>query len=374
MFQKNIVPHAERVSWLRLYRSQNVGAKTFINLINIYGTATNALEKINELAIRGGAVREIIVPQLGEIEAEFEKVDKINAKIVLSCDSEYSKSLSETEDYPAAITVKGNINLLNAKSIAIVGARNASINGCNFAKKIAGELSEKEIVVVSGLAKGIDTAAHKGAKTEQTIAVIAGGIDHIYPKENHKLYDEISEKGLMIAELPIGMAPLAKHFPQRNRIISGLSQVVLVVEAAENSGSLITANYAKLQNRKIFAVPGSPLDERSAGTNGLIRRGAALFQSSKDILDYLENPPKSVSLLSDVASNFNSPTFKMPKDEELKEYRRDLVEALNYTPTSVDEIIATLGIPMPILNLLIIELELAGKVERLFGNKLVRIG
>lgn len=374
MFQKNVVPHAERVNWLRLYRSQNVGAKTFISLINIYGTATNALEQVNELAIRGGATREIIVPQAAEIEAELEKVDKYNARIVLSCDSEYSRLLSEIEDCPAAITIKGNPSLLNAKSVAIVGARNASINGCNFAKRVAGELTDKELVVVSGLAKGIDTAAHKGAKTEQTIAVIAGGIDHIYPKENQRLYEEIAEKGLIIAELPIGMAPLAKHFPQRNRIISGLSQAVLVVEAAENSGSLITANYAKLQSRKIFAVPGSPLDERSAGTNGLIRRGAILFQSSKDIIDYLENPPKKVSLLSDVASNFNSPAFKIPKDEDMKEYRRDLIEALSYTPTSIDEIVATLGIPVPILNLLLIELELAGKVERLFGNKLVRIG
>ncbi len=373
MFQKNIVPHQERLNWLRLCRSQNVGAKTFINLIKIYNTATYALENIGELAARGGLGKEILVPTKEDIEAEFEKVEKYGAELIMSCDLAYSKLLLGTEDYPAVITVKGNKELLNSKAVGIVGARNASINGCNFAKKMASEFSAKEITVVSGLAKGIDTFAHRGSDPKLTVAVIAGGIDHIYPKENQRLYDTIASEGLIVAELPIGSAPLAKHFPQRNRIISGLSQVVVVVEAAENSGSLITASYAKLQGRKVFAVPGSPLDERCIGTNNLIKKGAVLFQSSGDVIEYLDSMPKNLSLFSDVSSNYNSPSSKIPDVDDLKEYRDNLIEALGFSPTSIDEIVSILGIPMPILTLLIIELELAGKIERLFGNKLVRI-
>ncbi len=373
MFQKNVVPHQERLNWLRLCRSQNVGSKTFISLIKIYGTATDALGHIQELAIRGGSVKEFIVPTEDTASAEFEKVEKYGAELVMACDPEYPQLLCEIEDYPAVITVKGNKELLNSKAVGIVGARNASINGCNFAKKMASEFSANEITVVSGLAKGIDTFAHQGSDPKRTIAVIAGGVDHVYPKENQKLYDSIARDGLVVAELPIGTAPVAKHFPQRNRIISGLSRVIVVVEAAENSGSLITASYAKLQGRKVFAVPGSPLDERCIGTNNLIKKGAVLFQSSSDVIEYLDSMPKNLSLFSDVSSNYNSPLPKVPDADDLKEYRDDLIEALGFSPTSIDEIVSTLGIPMPILTLLIVELELAGRVDRLFGNKLVRI-
>ncbi len=373
MFQKKLVTQQERISWLRLCRSQNVGAKTFISLVNIYGSATEALEHIRVLASKGGAQREIVVPSTSEVEAEFEKVEKYGASIVMSCDAGYSKMLLATADCPAVITVKGNKDLLNTNAVGIVGARNASINGCNFAKRIAIEFCERNLCIVSGLAKGIDTAAHKGAKSKQNIAVIAGGIDHIYPKENQKLYEAIAEEGLIIAELPIGSAPVAKHFPQRNRIISGLSQAIVVVEAAENSGSLITAKYAQLQGRKVFAVPGSPLDERCAGTNGLIKKGSVLMQSARDVLEYLENMPKNLTLFSDVANDFGHPSIKIPDEVLLDEFRKNVVESLSYSPTSLDDIISTLGIPMPILNLLIVELELAGKVERLFGNKIVRI-
>lgn len=373
MYQKSAYSQQEQVNWLRLSRSQNVGAKTFISIIKIYGTATNALEMIAELAIRGGAKKEIMVPSLTDIELEFEKVANYGASLILACDPDFPKLLLKTDDYPAAITVKGNPKLLNSESIGIVGARNASTNGCSFAKKIAADFSAKGITVVSGLARGIDTYAHKGSDVDKTVAVIAGGIDHIYPKENQALYEEISAGGLVVAELPIGSAPIAKHFPQRNRIISGLSKAVVVVEAAESSGSLITANYAKLQNRKVFAVPGSPFDERCKGTNNLIKNGAGLLQSAQDVIDYLNGIPKEQSLF-DVASNYNSPLSQIPDEDDLKEYRKDLLETLGFSPTSIDEIFSTLGIPIPILTLLIVELELAGKVERLYGNKLVRVG
>jgi DNA processing protein len=373
MYQKSAQPQQERLNWLRLSRSQNVGSKTFINLIKIYGTATNALEMIKELAIRGGAKKEIIVPSLADIELEFERVTNYGASLILACDPEFPQLMLKIDDYPAAITVKGNQKLLNSESIGIVGARNASTNGCSFAKKISSEFSSRGITVVSGLARGIDTYAHKGSDADKTIAVIAGGIDHIYPKENQALYEAISANGLVVAELPIGSAPIAKHFPQRNRIISGLSKAVVVVEAAENSGSLITANYAKLQNKKVFAVPGSPFDERCKGTNNLIKNGAGLLQSAQDVIDYLNRMPKEQSLF-DIASNYNSPLSQIPTEDDLTEHRKDLLETLGFSPTSIDEIVATLGIPIPILTLLIIELELAGKVERLYGNKLVRIG
>jgi DNA processing protein len=372
MLAKSLVLDKERVDWIRLCRSQNVGAKTFSLLIKMYGSATEALNNIPRLAAKGGMHRAIKVPSVAEIEDEIAKVDGYGAQLLLSGDANFPSLLKTISDCPAVITVKGKIELFKKKCIGIVGARNASLNGCNFAKNLAKDLAKNEIVTVSGLARGIDTYSHIGAGANSTIAVIAGGIDHIYPKENTSLYEKIANEGLIAAELPIGTAPIAAHFPQRNRIISGISLATVVVEASEKSGSLLTAQFAKRQGRSLLAVPGSPLDPRSKGTNKLIKEGAILLNGVDDVLEIL-NVNNANSLFSDNIADFEEPLTRMPDEKELNTYRQKFFQMLSHSPTSLEDIADNLELPLHILNVLVLELELAGKVERLYGNKIVKI-
>ncbi|MFI4983726.1 MAG: DNA-processing protein DprA [Rickettsiales bacterium] len=360
----------EQINHLRLARSENVGNKTFKNLLSIYKTASIAIENLADLAAAGGLKRKIVIASEQSVLDEVEKVARYGAQLIVASDPDFPPSLKRLDDAPQVITVKGNLELLHHDSIiCIVGARNASTNGCAFTKKLAHELGSSQIIIASGLARGIDTYAHHGSLDTGTIAVIAGGIDHIYPKENTSLYHAIAEEGIIVAELPIGTAPHAKHFPQRNRIISGLSSAVVVVEAAENSGSLITARFAKFQDKKIFAVPGSPLDGRCLGTNDLIRKGAEICTSSDDILRFLHN--RQSSNLAENDNYFDAP-FKI-SSQELSKYRKILHINLSFSKVALEDLAAHTGIPLPILNLLIVELELAGKVERTFGNNVCRI-
>jgi DNA processing protein len=273
----------ETVDILRLIRSQNVGPKTFANLVKLFGSAGAALDNIAEFSVKGGKSRPIKPYSVNDAESELEKLAKDKSFLLTYKDIKYSDLLMQIHDFPPIISYKGNIDLLNAENvIAMVGARNSSINSRSFAKKIAKELVSEGFVTVSGLARGIDTAVHE-ASGSQTIAVVAGGIDYIYPPENKKLYEKIGFEGLIVAELPIGSRPLSQHFPQRNRIISGLALATIVIEAGIKSGSLITANYALEQNRDVFAAPGFPMDPRCMGSNKLIKDGAYLLESSKDI-------------------------------------------------------------------------------------------
>jgi DNA processing protein len=363
-----------RVAWLRLARTKNVGAKTFVELMKIYGDPQRAIDNIDMLAERGGARGKKLVPSIASIEKEIADTKKYGAEIILACDEAYPKILTHIPDYPPVLIAKGDINLLNKHKFAVIGARNSTINGNKLSHNFAKEIAYGGYVIVSGLAKGIDSYAHKGSIDHGTIAVIAGGINHIYPKENIKLYEEIYEKGVVITEQPINLSVLAQHFPQRNRIIAGLSLGVLVIEASQKSGTLITSKFALDYNREVYAVPGSPLDSKSQGTNELLKQGANIALSSHDILQDLNQIVQEKTFFaSDKLMTFtNGPLQSMASDAELELHRSKLTQSLSHSPVLIEDIIEQLGIPMNILNYLLIELELAGKIYRMSGNKVCR--
>ncbi len=289
---------AERIAWLRLSRTDQVGPVTFHDLVSRYGSASAALEALPELARRGGRNRPLSIYPLARAEAEFAQAERLKARFVVPGERGYPPFLRHVHGAPPILCVAGILDLADGDSVGIVGARNASALGLKFTRMIAATLAAHHIVVVSGLARGIDTAAHDAALEYGTIAVLAGGIDHIYPPENAKLHAAIAERGLLVTEMPPGTIPKAEHFPRRNRIISGLSRAVIVVEAALRSGSLITARFAAEQGRDVFAVPGSPLDPRAEGCNRLIRDGAQILTSIDDVMDALNTvaPPRNENL------------------------------------------------------------------------------
>ena len=254
----------ERRAWLRLARTENVGPTTFAALIRRFPDVREALDAAPRLARRGGADT-LRSPSEAEATAEIEKLARIGGRIIASLEPDFPPGLAALDPPPPLIAAIGHIPLFRRETIAIVGARNASALGIKLATRLAVDFGAAGLVVASGLARGIDYAAHKGALDTGTVAVIAGGIDIVYPPENKTLYEEIASRGILVSEMPLGMAPLPRHFPRRNRLISGLARGVVVVEAAERSGSLITANYALEQGREVFAVPGSPLDPRAKG-------------------------------------------------------------------------------------------------------------
>jgi DNA processing protein len=357
------------VNALRLIRSENVGIKTFTTLVSLYGSPEEALTAAPELSLRGGRGKPIKICTLQEADREIDNCTKIGAEILSYEDKDYPRLLLQIEDYPPVITILGNKKLLNQPKIAVVGSRNASTNACNFAYKIANDLGEEKIIVSSGLARGIDTYAHKGSLNSGTIAVLAGGIDNIYPPENKDLYKNIAEKGVIIAELPFGSIPRGQNFPQRNRIISGVAFGVVVVEASFGSGSLITARMALEQNREVFAVPGFPLDPRCQGTNHLLKQGAVVTESAKDVLDVIKNFPKNLEFNFEEKKPTNFATSNSFNKQELDEARKVIIKQLSPSPTAIDEIIKVNGLPVPIVLTVILELELAGKLERHNGNR-----
>ena len=273
---------SERRDWIRLIRTQTIGPVAFRDLIVRYGNAAAALDALPSLIRK----KSVSIPTLDQVEREMEYAEQMGVRLICAVEPNYPKYLKALDPPPPIISVLGDISQLHRPCIAIVGSRNASAIGQKFAGQIAGELSEAGHVIVSGLARGIDRAAHYGALERGTAAVLGGGIDHIYPRENTELYEEIRAKGVIVSESPLGYRASAKDFPRRNRIISGLSRAVVVIEAAERSGTLITARYALEQNREVMAAPGSPLDPRTKGCNRLIRQGLSLIHISEPTRPY----------------------------------------------------------------------------------------
>ncbi|MGH1456668.1 MAG: DNA-processing protein DprA [Alphaproteobacteria bacterium] len=376
LFQTNKKPkdldEQERLNWLRLIRTDNIGPITFYQLIENFGSASEALKALPELAKRGGRKKPLNAPSEKSIEQEYKALQKIGGQIITAMDESYPLALTATDDAPPVLSARGDATLLNKSCVGIVGARNASINGKKFAYKIAGELGARNQIVVSGLARGIDTSAHEGALQTGTIAVVAGGINVVYPEENQKLYDEICEKGLIVAESAFGAKPFAAAFPRRNRIVSGISKGIIVVEATQRSGSLITARLAGEQGRDVFAVPGSPLDPRASGPNYLIREGATLIRNADDVMEILTN--FSGNVMREplyTQSNFSVPiTIPANTDEPPEDMQEKVLSHLSFSSISVDELIRACHVTISALQTTLLELELAGRIKRLPGNRI----
>jgi DNA processing protein len=364
---RRVLNDAERNDWLRLSRTPRIGPITFYSLLSRFGSAAEALDCLPRLASRAGGDA-LSVPGLAEIEAEIAQVRRQDLRLVAACEPDYPAALAAIEDAPPVIVAGRDLSLLHRPSIAIVGARNASLNGRRIAEKLARDLSEAGLIVVSGLARGIDTAAHKAALERGTVAVLAGGADIAYPPENRDLQTAILEQGCLVTEAPLGTEPMARHFPRRNRIISGLVPGVIVIEAARHSGSLITARMALEQGREVFAVPGSPLDPRAQGTNNLIREGAILTETADDVLRGLPSI-RSERMAETEEPSWPRPALPEPGDSELAEVRRMVVEALGPTPVAVDELVRDCQVSLPIMLTILLELELAGRLERQPGQR-----
>jgi DNA processing protein len=368
----NPLSEKEKIAWLRLIRTENVGPITFYSLLENFGTAQKALEALPTLSRKGGRLKDIsICPESAAME-EMERLGYIGGKMLFAAEEDYPLALAATEDAPPVVSILGNAKLLNLPSIGMVGARNASLNGCKYAERLARELGEGGQIVVSGLARGIDTAAHKGALETGTVAAVAGGVDVIYPPENTKLYESMKQEGCIVAESPLGMEPLARHFPKRNRIISGLSSGVVVIEATVKSGSLITARLAAEQGRDVYAVPGHPFDPRAEGPNKLIKDGATLVTSADDILhniaSFSATRPKGFSEPPNASWISEDAIETLPE-----EIAPIILQNISTTPLTVDELVRTCQVTMPDMQMALLELELAGRIQRLPGNRVVMI-
>lgn len=359
----------EKMSWLRLSRTENIGPVTFYRLIEAYGSASKAIDALPDLAKRGGRAKPLIAAPLTQVEREYQAIKKFGGDIICAAETDYPVSLAAIDDAPPVVTYTGNIALLKKSCVGIVGSRNASLNGRKFTEKLAHDLGTAGATVISGLARGIDTAAHAGSLDTGTVAVLGGGLDIIYPPENKDLYAQIRERGLIVAESPFGQQPFAQSFPRRNRIISGLSQGVVIVEATFKSGSLITARMAGEQGRDVFAVPGHPLDPRAEGPNALIRDGAVLIRNAGDVLESLSTFQSGS--LQDSASQKYEPLNIQPVDNQtLDRVRDEVMSCLSHTPVSVDEIIRSAALPAAAVQIVILEMELAGRVQRLPGHRI----
>ncbi len=377
---KNTLSEAERFDWLRLIRSENVGPRIFFQLMDHLGSAAAALDAAPELSRRGGRKRAIKIADPYRLAAEMEALDQAGARLIALCEPEYPDALAAIHDPPPLIVVRGDAALLGRRAVGMVGARNASAGGCLFAREIAAGLGAGGLVVVSGMARGIDTAAHEGALAAGTgtVAVLAGGVDVTYPPENADLHERIAAEGAVISEQPMGLQPTARHFPPRNRLISGLSLGVLVVEAAPRSGSLITARMALEQGREVFAVPGSPRDPRALGANKLIREGALLTETADDVIEALNSSMRGVFEAHARTSLGYSPPISAPispsdgpqSAPESDDARENIVEKLGSAPVTVDELVRECQLSARIVQGAILELELAGRIERHPGNRI----
>lgn len=366
-----VLSRQERVDWLRLSRTRNVGPATFADLLAQFGSAAAALAALPELARRGGRRGGFTITSRSEAENEIAAGERYGASYIAMCEPGYPAYLAAIEAPPPVICVKGALHLLRQQTVAIVGARNASAAGIRMARDIASELSSAGFVITSGLARGIDTAAHEGALVGGTCAVLAGGIDVIYPPQNQALHDRIGEAGVLLTEMPPGSQPQARHFPRRNRLISGMSLGVIVIEAAFQSGSLITARNAAEQGREVFAVPGSPLDPRSRGGNELIRQGATLVQNAAQVIEALA--PLLRSPLSE--PDRSAPKLAPPpvSDAAIDRARPDILEKLGPVPVEIDELVRQTGLPAATVAIVLLELSLAGRLERQPGQRVALI-
>lgn len=360
----------ERLDWLRLARTQSVGPVTFQQLLRRYGSAGKALAALPEIAGRVGRGRQIEIPDAASIVRELQAAARIGAQIVASCEPAYPALLRELDPPPPVLTLLGRAELAGPQSVAIVGARNASAAGRKIARDMAGALGHAGFVTVSGLALGIDGEAHAASLETGTVAVLGGGIDHIYPGQHQRLYEEIRERGLILSEMPFGHRARAQDFPRRNRIITGLARGTVVVEAAERSGSLISARMAGEQGREVMAVPGSPLDPRSAGTNNLIRQGVALVRDAGDVLEILASLPPLAA--EDGAGDLFMQRDGEPGDTGAGEAPQNglarLREALTVHAMPVDELARAAGLTPPQCRALLVELELGGEATTHAGG------
>jgi DNA processing protein len=346
-------------------------------MLRRFGSARAALEALPRLARRGERAGTVTATPRAAAEAEMTALNRIGGRLVCWGEPGYPSALAQIEDAPPLLSVLGEAELLDRPMVAVVGARNASANGRRLARELAAGLGEGGLVVVSGLARGIDAAAHLGALATGTVAIVAGGADIVYPEENRGLYDALRRHGAIVAEMPLGSEPQARHFPRRNRIISGMALGVLVVEAAARSGSLITARYALEQGREVFAVPGSPLDPRCRGANDLLRRGATLTETADDVLTQLgplvqtAAPPRQRTQpppLLDTAWPPPAPQGGVGEPAADLDAFDMILERLGPTPVAVDELVRQCQLTASVIATLLLELELAGRVERHPGN------
>lgn len=354
----------EMITWLRLSRSETVGPITFHRLSRKYKSVAAALEAVTHFS----KDKPLKIYTRAQAEDEIAAISKLGGRLIAACETDYPVSLAAIEDAPPVLTVLGNAALLKKEAIGIVGSRNCSLNGRRFAQKLALDIGAAGYVIASGFARGIDTAAHEGSLAQGTIAVVAGGADVVYPKENQKLYEQILAQGAVVSECAIGTQPIAQHFPKRNRIITGLSLGVVVIEANLKSGSLISARTAAEQGRDVFAVPGFPADPRSAGTNALIRDGATLCRGIDDVLSQINSftsnrfsaPPLPDGGLFEEAEPF------APDDENARSL---ILTQLSPSPVGVDEIVRACQLRSSVVQGTLLELEISGLVQRLPGNR-----
>ena len=348
------------IARIRLIRSPSIGPVTYRQLVARFGSPQAALDAIPDLARRGGGSPPRLC-SVDEAERERARVEKLGGRYLILGKGLYPSLLAELEDAPPLLIARGNVNLLDRPCVAIVGARNASAAACRFARGLAHDLGLEGLAVASGLARGIDSAAHDGALETGTVGVIAGGIDVFYPPENEGRQKALFERGLVLAEMPPGTEPRARHFPYRNRIIAGLSAGTIVVEAAPRSGSLITARLAAEAGREVMAIPGSPLDPRAQGCNQLIRDGATLVQKAADVIEAIQPMKARVAA---PAVDYEPPAERF--DGEAVE----AVEALlGPSPVPVDKIIRLSGAPSGAVQMALLELDLAGRLDRHAGGR-----
>jgi DNA processing protein len=354
------VSDGQRLDWLRLARAENVGPVTFDHLIGRFGDAAAALAALPDLARRGGRAG-VSIPPVAEIERELEAGASLGARLICSCERDFPQALAALDPPPPVIWTRGDAAILSRSAVAIVGARVASAAGQRFARGLAADLGRSGQLVVSGLARGIDAAAHEGSLPTGTVAVLGGGIDDVYPPEHRALYGRIVAEGCVVSESEPGRTAVARDFPRRNRIIAGLSRAVVVVEAEMRSGSLITARLANEQGREVLAVPGSPLDPRAKGTNDLIRQGAALCEGADDVLRALED---FRSFREPDRPRYEAGPTPDP-DEALREH---IAALLSPTPVSRDDLVRAAGAPAPLVLAALLELSLAGRAELMPGG------
>jgi len=373
MTQKTASPclQGEILADLRLIRSEGVGPATFTRLTERFGSSMAALNAMPHMK------KPLQPADLKSVEKEFHHLHKLGGHWLAKTDPAYPDLMQPLDDAPPVLACLGNLALLKQPMIGIVGARNASTNGRRLAQTIARELGQAGYGIVSGLARGIDTAAHEAALETGTVAVLANGVDVVYPPENKKLYDAIAARGLILSENPMGCEPTASLFPRRNRIISGLCQGIIVVEAAQKSGSLITVRFALDQGREVFAVPGSPLDPRASGPNHLIKTGQAqLVESARDVLEALNGLRRldgsaTMNFALDQVESYDETVDAASLTDD--QARHAIMTHLSPTPCAIDHLTAATQLPSAKVLAILLELELTGQVQRLAGNQVMKI-
>jgi DNA processing protein len=361
----------QRIDALRLIRSENVGPRTFAALVGHCGSARAALAALPALARRGGAAGAGRICSRAEAEREIEAAHRLGVRFIALGESDYPPRLQMIDDAPPLLAVRGNPAVLAKPMVAIVGARNASAAGLKLAERFGHDIGQAGFAIVSGLARGIDAAAHRASLSTGTVASLAGGQDRIYPPENEPLLNEILERGAALSEMPMGWEPRARDFPRRNRLISGLSLGVLVIEAARRSGSLITTRFALEQGREVFAVPGSPLDPRAEGSNGLIKQGATLVTEASDLIDALQPILGREMLGRKTEGGFGEPEPAAPASPDADpagDARARIVALLGPTPVSLDDLVRLSKSSPAIVRVVLLELELAGRLQRHRGG------